>query len=158
MSVKQAGDKVPSGRIVSNIVQRIMERTKVANPYHVGEVCQILPKDNPDLRGRSNCWCIVNKVNDFSCSVVTWDGELTVGLQHLKSFDYLDDECKQMQQISDRINKIYSRDMEKTAYAILKSLGEIKRPYLTPLEEKLLTLLEQEFSFPRKPQKQLTDA
>lgn len=34
--------------------------------------------------------------------------------------------------------------MEKTAYAILKSLGEIKRYHLTSLEEKALAFLEQE--------------
>ncbi|MBW4505564.1 MAG: hypothetical protein KME64_03500 [Scytonematopsis contorta HA4267-MV1] len=121
-----------------------MEKTSIPNSYRIGEVCQILPKDNPDLRGRSNCWCIVNKVNDFRCSVVTWDEELTVGLQYLKTFDYLEDECKQMQQISDRISKIYSRDMEKVAYGILKNLGEIKRSYLNLFEEKALTFLELE--------------
>lgn len=29
-----------------------MERTQVPNTYQLGEVCQVLAKDNPELRGR----------------------------------------------------------------------------------------------------------
>ncbi|WP_242055906.1 hypothetical protein [Nostoc flagelliforme] len=47
-------------------------------------------------------------MNDFSCTVRMWDGEYTVGLQHLKSFNYLPAECEQMQVICDRINRVYS--------------------------------------------------
>ncbi|MCC5670020.1 PEP-CTERM sorting domain-containing protein [Nostoc sp. CHAB 5784] len=87
--MQEAGGQVPTGRIVKDVVQRIMERTRVPNTYEIGEVCQILIKDNPSLRGKGGCWAIVNQVNDFSCTVKLWDGELTVGLKHLKSYDYL---------------------------------------------------------------------
>ncbi|BBD70712.1 hypothetical protein NIES4072_70790 [Nostoc commune NIES-4072] len=46
-AVEQAGGKVPPARIVKNVVQQIMERTQVPNTYQLGEVCQILAKDNP---------------------------------------------------------------------------------------------------------------
>jgi hypothetical protein len=85
-----------------------MERTRVPNTYQLGEVCQILAKDNPELRGKGGCWCIVTHVGEFSCTVRVWDGELTVGLKHLKSYDYLPAECEQMQLLSDRIARIYS--------------------------------------------------
>ncbi|WP_323808738.1 hypothetical protein [Nostoc sphaeroides] len=41
-AVESAKGKVPSHRIVKDVVQRIMERTKVPNTYQLGEVCQIL--------------------------------------------------------------------------------------------------------------------
>ncbi|MHC5862156.1 hypothetical protein [Nostoc sp.] len=66
-AVELAGGKVPTGRIVKDVVQKIMERTKVPNTYQLGEVCQILVKDNPELRGKGGCWAIVSAVNDFSC-------------------------------------------------------------------------------------------
>ncbi|MBD2459226.1 hypothetical protein H6G80_34970 [Nostoc sp. FACHB-87] len=145
-AVKEAGGKVPSGRIVKDVVQRIMERTKVPNTYRVGEVCQILAKDNPDLRGKGGCWCIVTHVGEFSCTLKTWDGELTVGVQHLKSFDYLPDECQQMQEVCDRIMRLReSENLEEAAKAVLKYLGEVKRPYLTDVEKKLLSVIEQEY-------------
>ncbi|WP_341528494.1 hypothetical protein WKK05_03895 [Nostoc sp. UHCC 0302] len=99
-AVQVAGGKVPTGRIVKDVVQRIMERTKVPNTYQLGEVCQIFAKDKPELRGKGGCWAIVSAVNDFSCTVRMWDGEYAVGLQHLKSFN-LPQECEQMQVICD---------------------------------------------------------
>ncbi|MCC5653483.1 hypothetical protein LC609_27555 [Nostoc sp. XA013] len=145
-AVEQAGGKVPPARIVKDVVQRIMERTKVPNTYQIGEVCQILAKDNPELRGKGGCWGIVNHVGEFSCTVKTWDGEYTVGLQHLKSFSYLPAECEQMQVICDRINRVYSSGLEESVQKFLESLGKLNRAYLTALEEKVLSLLESEIT------------
>ncbi|MBC1221086.1 hypothetical protein GNF10_17230 [Nostoc sp. UCD121] len=144
-AVELAGGKVPTGRIVKDVVQKIMERTQVPNTYQLGEVCQILAKDNPELRGKSGCWAIVSAVNDFSSTVKMWDGEYAVGLQHLKSYDYLPAECQQVQEISDRINQVYSDSLEETVKSLLQSLGKVNRPYLTVVEEKLLKLLELEY-------------
>ena len=145
-AVQASGGKIPSGRVVKDIVQQIMEKTKVPNPYRVGEVCQIIPKDNPDLRGKGGCWGIVQNVGDFSCTVMAWDGEYTVRIDHLKLFEYSDVECEQMRGICDRMTRLRNGGfLEPTAQALLKQLGELKRPYLTPLEEKLLQLVEVEY-------------
>ncbi len=144
-AVEIAGGKVPTGRIVKDVVQRIMERTKIPNTYQIGEVCQILVKDNLDLRGKGGCWAIVSAVNEFSCTVRMWDGEYTIGLQHLKSFDYLPAECEQMQVICDRIGRVYSTELEESVQKFLESLGKLNRPYLTVVEEKLLNVLESEY-------------
>ncbi|MHC5755417.1 MAG: hypothetical protein ACYTXF_33210 [Nostoc sp.] len=141
-AVHEAGGKVPSARIVTDVVQRIMERTKVPNSYQIGEVCQIVVKDNPELRGKGGCWGIVNHVGEFSCTVKTWDGEYAVGLQHLKSCNYLPAECQQMQLISDRISRVYSSGLEESVQKFLEMLGKLNRAYLTDLEEKVLSVLE----------------
>ncbi|NEU79954.1 hypothetical protein [Nostoc sp. UIC 10630] len=144
-AVEQAGGKVPPARIVKDVVQRIMERTKVPNTYQIGEVCQILAKDNPELRGKGGCWGIVNHVGEFSCTVRTWDGEYTVGLQYLKSYNYLPAECEHMRVICDRLSRVYSGGLEETVKSLLQSLGKLNRPYLTAVEEKLLNVLESEY-------------
>ncbi|MDZ8069950.1 MAG: hypothetical protein RMY64_30805 [Nostoc sp. DedQUE08] len=144
-AVEQAGGKVPPARIVKDVVQRIIERTQVPNTYQLGEVCQILAKENPELRGKGGCWGIVNYVGEFSCTVKTWDGEYTVGLHYLKSFSYLPTECQQMQVICDRISRVYSDSLEETVKSLLQLLGKLNRPYLTAVEEKLLSLIEQEY-------------
>ncbi|MBW4616385.1 MAG: hypothetical protein KME21_24540 [Desmonostoc vinosum HA7617-LM4] len=153
-AVESAKGKVPSHRIVKDVVQRIMERTKVPNTYQLGEVCQILAKDNPSLRGKGGCWAIVSHVGEFSCTVRVWDGELTVGLQYLKSFNYLESKCQQMQFLCDgcanvkdeRLSRLRGNEnLEDAARAVLKHLGELKRPYLTTVEEKLLSVIEQEY-------------
>ncbi|MEH2304059.1 hypothetical protein [Nostoc sp.] len=107
-------------------------------------MCQILAKDNPELRGKGGCWGIVNHVGEFSCTLKIWDGEYTVGLQHLKPFDYLPAECEQMQVICDRINQVYSSGLEESVQKFLESLGKLNRSYLTDLEEKVLSVLELE--------------
>jgi hypothetical protein len=144
-AVEAAGGKVPSGRVVKDVVQRIMERTQVPNTYQIGEVCQIIVKDNPELRGKGGCWAIVSAVNDFSCTVKIWDGEYALGLQHLKSYDYLPAECEQIKQISDRISRVYSDSLEETVKSLLQLLGKVNRPYLTAVEEKLLSVVENTF-------------
>jgi hypothetical protein len=146
-AVHEAGGKVPSARIVTDVVQKIMERTKVPNTYQLGEVCQILAKDNPELRGKGGCWAIVSAVNDFSCSVRMWDGDYTVGLQHLKSYNYLPQECEQMRAICDRLARVYSSGLEESVQRFLESLGKLNRAYLTDLEGKLLSVLESEFKY-----------
>jgi hypothetical protein len=57
-AVASAGGKVPSHRIVKNIVDQIRERNPVPNPWRKGEVAMIMVKDNPDLRGKGGCWCV----------------------------------------------------------------------------------------------------
>ncbi|MBE9210636.1 hypothetical protein IQ244_29865 [Nostoc sp. LEGE 06077] len=143
-AVEKAGGKVPTGKIVKDAVQKIIERTKVPNTYQIGEVCQIIAKDNPDLRGKGGCWCIITHVSEFSCTVKTWNGEVTVGVQYLKSFNYLPAECQQMQEICDRINRVYSSELEESVQRFLESLGKLNRAYLTSLEEKFLSVLESE--------------
>jgi hypothetical protein len=142
LSVQEASGKVPTGRIVKDVVQRIMETTQVPNTYQIGEICQIIAQDNPELRGKGGCWGIVSQVNDFTCTVKLWDGEYTIRFKHLKSYDYSPSECQQVQQISDRISKIYSSAMEESVQRFLEALGKLNRPYLTALEEKLLNVLE----------------
>jgi len=121
-----------------------MERTKVPNLNRVGDICQILAKENPELRGKSGYWCIVSQVNEFSCTVTAWDGEYTLGMDNLKSLGYSDADCERMRFVCLRITKLRnSGKLEEVAVANLKHLGELKRPYLTLLEEKLLGFLEQ---------------
>ncbi|MEA5508104.1 hypothetical protein VB735_34485 [Halotia wernerae UHCC 0503] len=144
-AVQEAGGKVPSARIVTDVVQKIMERTRIPNTYQIGEVCQILAKDNPELRGKGGCWAIVSQVNEFSCTVKIWNGELTVGLKHLKSYDYLPQGCENMQGICDRINRVYSSGLEESVQKFLEMLGKLNRGYLTAVEEKLLSVLELEY-------------
>ncbi|MBD6621016.1 hypothetical protein FNW02_36155 [Komarekiella sp. 'clone 1'] len=67
-------------------------------------------------------------------------------LQYLKSFNYLPAECEQVQLVCDRINRLRDNEnLEDAPCAVLKHLGELKRPYLTAVEERLLGLIEKEY-------------
>ena len=145
-AVEEAGGKVPSGRIVKEVVQRIKDKERPPIALSVGEVCQIMAKDNPELRGKSGCWCIVSEVYEFSCLVATWESEYILRPKHLKSLGYSPDECKQMEDLGVRMTLLHQTGkLDEAALWILNGLAKLKTPYLTILESKLLALLEVEY-------------
>jgi hypothetical protein len=147
-AVEEAGGKVPTGRIVKDVVQRIKDKERSPISFRVGEVCQIMAKDNSELRGKSGCWCIVSEVYEFSCLVATWDSEYTLRPEHLKSWEYSPDECKQMESLGIRMTLLHQTGkLDEASLWILNGLAKLKTPYLTILEEKLLTLLEDFYIF-----------
>ena len=70
-AVKQAGGKVPTGRIVKDVVKRMKDNNPKPIPFEVGEICQIMTKDNPELRGKGGCWCIIKDIYKLSSQVNT---------------------------------------------------------------------------------------
>ncbi len=106
-AVEAAGKKVPSGRQVKDVVDRIRERTKVPNPYREGEICILIPKDNPELLGKSGCWGAVTHVGEYSCTIKTWEAEYTVKIEHLLSMELSDDNCKFMRELLGRMRRLH---------------------------------------------------
>ena len=146
IAVEEAGGKVPPGRIVKEVVQRIKDRERSPIALKVGEVCFLIAKGNPQLRGKSGCWCIVSEVYEFSCLVTTWDNEYILRCEHLKSLEYSPDECKQMEDLGVRMTQLHQTGkLDEAALWILNGLAKLKTPYLTLLESKLLALLELEY-------------
>ncbi|MBD2492161.1 hypothetical protein [Aulosira sp. FACHB-615] len=145
-AVQEAGGKTPSGRIVQSVVDKIRERTKVPNPYREGEICILVPKDNPDLRGKGGCWGVIIHVGDYSCTVQTWDGEYTVKIEHLKSLELLDDDCKSMQQLCMRLRRLHQvADHDPAVDWLLQGLGKQAKPYLSGLQARILGAMEREY-------------
>ena len=141
-AVESAGGKVPSGRIVKDIVQRIKERVRPPNPYHVGDICRIIASDEPELRGKGGQWCIISEIHEFSCTVKIYQGEITIRLDNLRLIDYSTADCEALARLRDRLHQLYSQELEETAVALVDLLAKLDRPYLTALEEKLLAVLE----------------
>ncbi|CCQ51842.1 hypothetical protein WH8501_15915 [Crocosphaera watsonii WH 8501] len=127
-----------------SIVDEIRERRPVPNPWRVGEVAQIIIKGNPDLKGRSGQWCIIEEVLNFSCLVKTWDGIIQVKLENLKDVYYSSQQQQEIRNISDRLAQIPQNKLEDSVKHFLEALGKIDRPFLTTLEDKILTLIETE--------------
>ncbi len=146
-AVESCGGSVPSGRLVKDIVQRIKEKplAPVPNPYHLGEVCRIMASSDPEIKGKGGMWCIVSEIHEFSCTVKTYQGRITIRLDNLRLIDYSTADCEAMGKLCDRLSKLYSDDMEEAACALLNLLGKLDRPKLTALEEKLLGVLSAQF-------------
>ncbi|MBD2526909.1 hypothetical protein [Nostoc sp. FACHB-133] len=153
-AVEQAGNKIPSGRIVKDVVDRIRESPKLPNPYHIGEICVLLPKDNPDLRGKAGYWGVVSHVGDYSCTVQTWDGDYTVKIEHLKLLELLDEDCQFMQQLCVRLRQLHQvATRDSSVDWLLQGLGKQAKPYLSSLQAKLLATVEREYKIEWRQQK-----
>ena len=150
-AVEEAGGKVPTGKIVKDVVQRIKDKERPPTTLSVGEVCFLIAKDNAELRGKSGFWCIVSEVYEFSCLVATWESEYILRPEHLKSLEYSPDECKQMEDLGVRMTLLHQTGkLDEAALWILNGLAKLKTPYLTILESKLLALLEVEYGIVRE--------
>ncbi|MGB5596270.1 MAG: hypothetical protein WBM62_19860, partial [Crocosphaera sp.] len=151
-AVAAAGGKVPSSRIVKNIVSQIRERTHPPTPlpgggtkgggWRVNEVAMIMVKDNPELRGKGGCWAVITEVHNFSCTVRLWDGNYQVKPENLKELPYSNDQQEEVRKLSERLSNISLDEVEKPMRDFLAGLGKIDRPWLTELEEKVLRMLE----------------
>ncbi len=145
-AVKLAGGKVPTGRIVKDVVKRMKDNNPKPIPFQVGEICQIMTKDNPELRGKGGCWCIIKDIYKLSCQVNTWDNKYILRSENLKSLGYSPEECKQMENINIRMTMLHETgNLDEAALWVLNGLAKLKTPHLTDLEEKLLALLENEY-------------
>jgi hypothetical protein len=144
-AVNAAGGKLPNSRQVSDAAARIKERelSSQPNPHYVGEICRFQVKDNPELRGLVGFGGIVSQVNDFSCTVKTYKGEILVNNQHLESMNYTSLETEQVQKLYQRLWKLREVGaLDGAAVNLLNYLEKQHSPSLTPVQEQLLHTLE----------------
>ncbi len=131
-----------------------IQPSTVPFPYQVGEVCLVIASAEPQLRGRGGCWAIVTKVHEYSCDLQLWNGTAElIKPEHLKSMKYTPEQQQQMQSLCHRLIRLRAcGDLEPAAHSILSDLGRKKQPSLTPIEEKLLSVLESEYGLKPKPE------
>ncbi|WP_148204756.1 hypothetical protein [Microcystis aeruginosa] len=142
-AVAVAGGRTPDHRIVRETVGKYRDKGK-ANVFEVGEVVGILAKDNPRLKGKNNCWAIVTAVHLRSCDLRLHDGAIDlVKIEYLKELGYTEGDCQTVRRLCDRLSRLREgEELEDTALAFLGILGKLQRPYLSALEEEMLTMLE----------------
>jgi hypothetical protein len=142
-AVAEAGGRTPDHRVVRETVGKYRDKGK-ANVFEVGEVVGILAKDNPRLKGKNNCWAIVTAVHPRSCDLRLHDGAIDlVKIEYLKELGYTEGDCQTVRRLCDRLSRLREgEELEDTALAFLGILGKLQRPYLSELEEGMLTMLE----------------
>jgi hypothetical protein len=143
-SVDEAGGRVPSGRIVKGIVEQLKEKTLfLAKDFcQVGDVFTLVRLEGKE-RKYNGCWGIATELKDFTVLVDVHDASLTVKPENLNRIDS-PEAHRQLPQILQRIRRV--REVpgfrDRVAYTVLEHLG--RQTYLTPLEDKVLRLIEQE--------------
>lgn len=142
-AVEKAGG-IPSGRIVKSIVEQLKEKyhTPVTDSYNVGDIFWLTGLSGSG-RKYNNCWAIARSVNDFTLEIDVPDAVLVVKPVNLKPIDE-PDARRQLPIILLRIKRLRNCGLlDRCAYTVLESLG--RQTYLTPLEEKFLKVMEEEY-------------
>ena len=143
-AVVEAGSKVPSGRIVKGIVERLKSKPlhSASDFCSLGDVF-ILARLERAERKYNRCWAIASHVNNFTLGVDVYDRTLTVKPENLKRIDE-PDVRRQLPQTLKRIRRLRNVGLlDRGAYNILEDLG--RHTYLTDLENDLLTFLERRY-------------
>ena len=146
LAVNLALGEVPTSAIVTEAIKLyLQQKYPPVNPFRVGEICRIIR----GVPGKKNCWCMVAEVKPTECVVDTWDGQYTVGIDDLLSLRLRKTETEEMLSWGERMSKLNEvGELDEAALWVLKGLERLERAELTPLEEKLLELLEQEYINP----------
>ena len=148
MAIALAEGKVPSSSIVTEAVNLYLVRDNTQiNPFSGGEICQIVVKGNSKLKGLGGSWCIVERVNDSNCIVNTWNDQLEVPIHNLELKEFDEEQYQKIEDLGVRMTRLHQTGkLNKAALWVLDGLAKLDRPELTPLEEKLLRVLEDEYN------------
>lgn len=88
-AIEQSSGKVPSGRTVKNIVERLKERdaTPPPIPYREGDVVLIRGLGNADLRKFDGQWALAQGINEYTVTVALAGKDVSVKPQFLEEVD-----------------------------------------------------------------------
>ncbi len=143
-AVEHSEGKVPSGRIVKGIVERLKEKPlfPAIDFCQVGDVFTLTRLEGSE-RKYNGCPCVAVELKHFTIEVDIYDTTLAVKPENLKPIDR-PDAHRQLPQILKRIKRLRNLDLlDRGAYHVLEGLG--RQTYLTDLEADLLAFLEQRY-------------
>ncbi|VEP12096.1 conserved hypothetical protein [Hyella patelloides LEGE 07179] len=146
-AVSMAVNRVPTSSVVAEAVRLYLRENQTPhNPFEVGEVCRIVARDVSSLKKYNGCWCMISELQDWECLVDTWETELVVPIENLESWGLDEEQHQQIFDIGVRMTSLYETgSLDDAAYWVLNGLAKLDRFYLSPVEEKLLRVLEQEY-------------
>ncbi len=126
------------------IVERLKEKPLVlAKHFCKPGDAFILKELVEEERKHNGCWAIATNVKEFTVVVDVHDGTIVVKPENLKPIDE-PDARRQLPQILKRIKRLRNVGLlDRGAYYVLEGLG--RQTYMTPLEEKFLRVMEQEY-------------
>ncbi len=143
-AITEAKGKIPSGRIVKGIVERLKEKplVKASDFCTVGDAF-ILTRLEGAERKYNGCWAIARELRDFTIAVDVHDTTLAVKPDNLDPID-LPDARRQLPEMLKRIRRLRATGLlSRCVYAMLESLG--RQTYLDDFEAQLLTFMEQRY-------------
>ncbi len=143
-AVEEVGGKVPSGRVVKSIVERLFERgtTPPPIPFQEGDVVLIRGMGNPELRKFDGRWAVALAINEYSVTLALDAKDVPVKPQFLEPID--PKYWAEIKAVHERISRLQlSSDLDPAEDAVLEVL--LRRTSFTSKQMVLLKFLEQQY-------------
>ncbi|BAB78336.1 asr7252 (plasmid) [Nostoc sp. PCC 7120 = FACHB-418] len=94
---------------------------------------------------------MVTHVGEYSCTIKWWDGDYTAKVEHLKLLELLEEDCRFLQQLCERLRRLHEvAGRDEAVDWLLQGLGKQAKPYLSALQAKLLAAVEREYGIDPK--------
>ncbi len=143
-AVKAVDGKVPSGRIVKSIVQRLKERGITLPPisFQEGDVVLIRGAGNLDLRKYDGQWAIALRINEYTVAIALDGKEIVVKPQFLEEVG--PEYWAEIKAVNERITRLQLEyNLDAAEDAVLEVLR--RRTSFTQKQMTLLAFLEQQY-------------
>ncbi len=144
-AVEKVGGKVPSGRIVQGIVERLYERdnTPPAILFQAGDVVLIRGLGNSQLRKYDGQWAIALSINEYTVTLAVDGKDVAVKPQFLEEID--PKYWAEIKAVNERITRLqFECELDPAEDAVLEVLR--RRTYFTPKQMMLLERMEQDYA------------
>ncbi|MUL39532.1 hypothetical protein [Gloeocapsopsis dulcis] len=142
--LETSSDKAPTAKLVRGIVEQLQEKPllQAKDFCACGDVFTLVKLEG-SMRKYNGCWAIASGINDFTITVEVHETTLTVKPENLQPIDE-PDARRQLPQTLKRIRRLRNVGLlDRGAYNVLEDLGW--QTYLTDIEEKLLSCLEEHY-------------
>lgn len=143
-AVEQAGGKIPSGRIVQGIVERLKERDAAPPPipFQEGDVVLIRGLGSSELRKYDGQWAITLRINEYTLTLALDRKDVPVKPQFLEPVD--PKYWAEIKAVNERITRLqHECDLEPMDDVALEFLR--RRTCFTQRQMLLLERIEQEY-------------
>ncbi len=144
-AVEQAGSKVPTGRIVKSVVERIKQK-----PFHLAsDYCKqgeaFFLQQLTGVESKYNgCWAIAIEVeNRFTVKAAIYKGVLSVKPENMKQIDSQQTQAE-IKQIYERIKRLMECQLDPIDEAQIEVL--CRRSWFTPRQKQALSSLEKVYA------------
>jgi len=144
-AVVAAGGRVPSGRVVKSIVERLKERdtTPPPIPFQPGDVMLIRGLGNPELRKYDGQWAIALAINEYTVTVGLNGLNIPVKPQFLEPVE--PEYWVEIKAVNERISRLQLEcDLDAADDAVLEVLR--RRTCFTSRQMLLLERMEEDYA------------
>lgn len=142
-AVDLADGKVPTGKIVKGVVERLKEKPlNFASEYcSVGEIFR-LQRLTQEEQKYNGWWGIALEVeNRLTVKCQVYDTTIEIRQENIKRIDMTTDETVKQQEIIERVSRLARCNLDPVVWAILEVLN--RQAYYTDVQMKLLETAEQ---------------